>query len=71
MTYADLIDMHMFVTGRVIAHGMRPEFAVRGTGYALDPGSLDAPEKIAAGSCLCPVRGSSAHFYPNGVRRDR
>lgn len=61
----------MFVTGRVIANGMRPEWAVCKTDFAIDPGSIDAPEILPAGSWMAPLfEDSSFPAYPRGARRD-
>lgn len=60
-----------FMTGRVIATGMRPEYSVYKTDFAIDPGSIDAPEILPAGSWMAPIfEDSTFPAYPRGTRRD-
>jgi hypothetical protein len=59
------------VTGRGIVMEVQPEFCNSSSQtFALDMGFLDAPEMIAAGSCLASFDNQSTPFYISGAFRN-
>lgn len=61
-----------FFTGQMIALGMRPDWSAAGDDFAVNPGAIDAPEIIAAGSWVAPIcEDSLFSAYPSGVLRGK
>jgi len=66
--YAEILAR---ITGRGIVLEVQPEFCNSlSQTFALDIGFLDAPEMIAAGSCLASFDNHSMPFYISGAFRN-